>query len=139
MLGVEEKKKRRPFSTKTKRIEWNLSAGKEVFDSSGKLRWINTSRCRVCKRKLTWGDRTYDFDHKDNNPSNNSQQNCRLVCKVCHGKHTIIKKKRIKGIFGETVGHKTVKIKVGYKKRIPSKRPRKKRKRRKKSQEWSLF
>jgi len=119
----EEGKKRKPFSTKTKKIEWMLASGQKVYDKSGKLRFVKTSKCRVCKRPLTWGDRTYDFDHKDNNPANNSQRNCRLVCKVCHGKHTVIKKRRVKGIFGDTVGYKTIKKKVGYKK--PKKKPKK--------------
>jgi len=119
----EEGKRRKPFSTKTKKIEWMLASGRKVYDSSGKLLFVKTSRCRVCKRPLTWGDRTYNFDHKDNNPANNSQTNCRLVCRNCHGKHTVIKKRRIKGFFGETVGHKTIKKKVGYKK--PKKKPKK--------------
>ena len=119
----EEKKKRKPFSTKTKKIEWMIAANQKVYDKSGKLRFVSKSKCRVCKRPLTWGDRTYDFDHKDNNPANNSQRNCFLVCKVCHGKHTVVKKRRITGFFGETVGHKTIKKKVGYKK--PKKKPKK--------------
>lgn len=119
----EEGTKRKPFSTRTKKIEWMLASGEKVYDSSGKLRFVKTSKCRVCKRPLTWGDRTYDFDHKDNNPANNSQTNCRLVCKVCHGKHTVVKKRKIKGFFGETIGHKTIKKKVGYKK--PKKKPKK--------------
>jgi len=119
----EEGKKRKPFSTKTKKIEWMLASGRKVYDSSGKLRFVKASKCRVCKRPLKWGDRTYDFDHKDNNPANNSQTNCYLVCKVCHGKHTVIKKRKIKGFLGETVGHKTIKKKVGYKK--PKKKPKK--------------
>lgn len=112
----EEGTKRKPFKTKTKKIEWMLAARRNPYDSSGKLRFDKTSECRVCKRPLTWGDRTYDFDHKDNNPANNAQTNCYLVCKVCHGKHTVIKKRKIKGFLGETVGHETIKMKVGYKK-----------------------
>ena len=117
----DEEKRRRPFSTKTKKIEWMIASGRRVYDKSGKLRFFKTSRCRVCKTPLTWGDRTYNFDHKDNDPTNNSQTNCYLVCRNCHGKHTVIKKRRVTGIFGETVGHKTIKKKVGYKK--PKKKP----------------
>ena len=106
---------------KTKKIEWMIASGRKVYDKSGRLGFAKTSRCRECKRTLTWGDRTYDFDHKDNNPANNSQPNCYLVCKVCHGKHTVVKKRKIKGFFGETIGHKTIKKKVGYKK--PKKKP----------------
>ena len=100
-----------------------LASGRRVYDTSGKLRFVKTSKCRVCKTPLTWGDRTYNFDHKDNNPANNSQTNCYLVCRNCHGKHTVIKKRKIKGIFGQTVGYQTIKKKVGYKK--PKKTPKK--------------
>jgi hypothetical protein len=117
---------RKPFSTKTKKIEWMLASGRNPYDNSGKLCFVKTSKCRECKRLLTWGDRTYDFDHKDNNPANTSQTNCYLVCKVCHGKYTVVKKRRIKGWFGETVGHETIKKKVGYKK--PKRKPKKTRK-----------
>lgn len=123
MFSWGEEKKRKPFSTKKKKIEWAIAAGRRAYGSSGKLDFVKTSKCRVCKRALTWGDRTYDFDHKDNNPANNTQTNCYLVCKVCHGKHTVIKKRKVKGIFGGTIGHKTIKKKVGYKK--PKKTPRK--------------
>lgn len=107
-----------------------LSSGRNPYDKSGKLCFVKTSKCRECKRLLTWGDRTYDFDHKDNKPANNSQQNCYLVCKVCHGKHTVIKKRRVTGILGQTIGYETMKRKVGYKK---SKKKTKHRKRRQKS------
>ena len=123
MFDWGEEKKRKPFSTKTKKIEWMLASGRRVYDTSGKLRFVKTSICRECKTPLTWGDRTYNFDHKDNNPANNSQTNCYLVCRNCHGKATVIKKRKIKGIFGQTVGHQTIKKKVGYKK--PKKTPKK--------------
>ena len=116
-----EEKKRKPFSTKTKKIEWMIASGRKVYDKSGKLRFVKTSKCRVCGTTLRWGDRTYNFDHKDNNPMNNSQTNCYIVCRNCHGKYTVIKKRRIKGMFGQTVGYKTIKKKVGYKK--PKKKP----------------
>jgi len=116
MFWEDEGKKRKPFSTKTKKIEWMLASGRRVYDKSGKLRFVKTSKCRVCGTPLKWGERTYEFDHKDNNPANNRQTNCYLVCRNCHGKHTVIKKRKVKGIFGETVGYKTIKKKVGYKK-----------------------
>ena len=118
-----EKKKRKPFSTKTKKIEWMIAAGKSPYDKSGKLRFVKTSKCRECGTPLKWGDRTYNFDHKDNNPANNTQTNCYLVCRNCHGKVTVIKKRKIKGFLGQTIGHKTIKKKVGYKK--PKKKPKK--------------
>ena len=158
MFWEEEGKKRKPFSTKRKKIEWMLAVGRNPYDSSGKLRFVKTSKCRECKRPLTWGDRTYDFDHKDNNSANNRQTNCYLVCVSCHRKHTVIKKRKVKGFFGETVGYKTIKKKVGYKK--PKKKPKttkkktsskkrttskskrttkKKTTKKRKSNEWSLF
>ena len=121
-MFFEEEKKRKPFSMKKKKIEWMLAGGRNPYGKDGSLRFVKTSRCRVCKTPLTWGDRRYNFDHKDNNPANNSQKNCRLVCRNCHGKHTVIKKRRIRGIFGQTVGYQTIKKKVGYKK--PKKKPK---------------
>jgi hypothetical protein len=123
MFWEDEGNKRKPFSTKTKKIEWMLASGRRVYDKSGKLRFVKTSKCRVCGTPLKWGERTYEFDHKDNNPANNTQTNCYLVCRNCHGKHTVVKKRKVKGIFGETVGYKTIKKKVGYKK--PKKKPKK--------------
>jgi ssDNA-binding Zn-finger/Zn-ribbon topoisomerase 1 len=55
---------------------------------------------------LNWGGRSYEVDYIDNNPSNNSIKNCRVVCRICHAKHIVIRKKRETGFFGETVGYK---------------------------------
>ena len=77
---------------------------------------------------MTWGDGSYAFDHKDNNPANNSLSNCYLVCRVCHGKATKIKKRRIFGPFGQ-VDYETIKVKLRYKK--PKKSSQKKRRIRK--------
>jgi hypothetical protein len=128
-----EEKTRKPFSIKTKKIEWALATGRNPYDKSGKLNFVRTSKCRVCKRPLMWGDRTYNFDHRDNNPANNSQTNCYLICKVCHGKNTVVKKRKIKGFLGQTVGHETIKKKVGHKK------PRKKAKKTRSSHSRSLW
>ena len=127
--------KRKPFTTKTKKIEWALAAGRNAYDSAGKINFVKTSKCRNCRRTLTWGDRTYDFDHKDNNPAHNSQTNCYLVCKVCHGKHTVITRRKESGLFG---GYKTIKRKVGYKKTKRQKKKPTKRKRRK-TNDFSFF
>jgi len=128
-LPWEEGKKRKPFTLRAKKTEWMVAVGKNPYTD----RFVKTSKCRQCKRSLQWGERTYDFDHKDNNPSNNSQKNCFLVCKVCHGKHTVIKKRKVKGVLGQTVGYETVKKKVGYKKTKKTASKKKKRKRKKKS------
>jgi hypothetical protein len=39
-----------------------------------------------------------------------------LVCKNCHGKATKIKVFKERLITGEVIGHRTIKLKVGYKK-----------------------
>jgi hypothetical protein len=120
------KPRRKPFKVSTKKKEWNKAAGRAEND------FKTTSKCRKCKRKLIWGSRAYDFDHKDNVATNVSQRNCYLVCKVCHGKATVIKKvKRVDTLTGLKLGHITIKKKVGYKKST-KKKPTKKRKRRKK-------
>ena len=125
IFGTE--KRRKPFNLTTKKTEWLLAAGRNPYG-----KFYQTSKCRVCKRQLTWGDRSYDFDHKDNNSGNNRQNNCWLVCKVCHGKHTKMKVVKERGLFGEVMGHKTIKLKVGYKKSTV-KKPTKKRKQKKSS------
>ena len=125
MFWGDEKKKRKPFSIKKKKIEWAIAAGRKAYNSSGKLDFVKTSNCRQCRRTLTWGDRTYDFDHKDNNPANDSQTNCYLVCKVCHGKHTKTKVIKERDFSGQVVGHKTIKLKVGYKKKTARKSAKK--------------
>jgi len=119
-----EEKRRRPFSIVTKRIEWLKAAGdsgKKVllqYLADGKVPTrMPRSKCRVCKRPLTWGSGTYDFDHKDNNSANNSQRNCYLVCKNCHGRATKTKIIRTRDpITGWVNGYRTIKLKVGYKK-----------------------
>jgi len=122
-LGVG-KKERRPFKTSTKKMEWMSAAGKNPLE--WRTKFVETSKCRRCGKPLRWGDRTYSFDHKDNNPANNSQNNCYLVCRNCHGAVTVIKKRKIRGPFGLIIGHKTIKKKVGYKK--PKKKPTTKKK-----------
>ncbi len=115
MFSFGTQKKRKPFKTSTKKMEWMSAAGKDPLQ--WRTNFVKTSRCRWCKGTLTWGDRTYDFDHKDNNPVNNSQSNCYLVCRNCHGKHTVVGKRKVKDRFlGITIGHKTYKKKFGYKK-----------------------
>lgn len=126
----DEQRKRKNFGIKTKRSEWLKAAGEKgkepllKYLADGKVPKLPASQCRVCKTSLKWGNGSYDFDHKDNNPANNSQNNCYLVCKNCHGMHT--KTKVIKKRFlGEVIGHKTIKLKTGYKK-VPKKPAKKK-------------
>ena len=105
------RKRRKPFRLSTKKIEWLKAASR---DPEGKF--YKTSKCRNCGIKLTWGDGRYNFDHKDNNPANNRQSNCYLVCRNCHGAATKIDKIKQIDALGIPVGHKTIKRKVGYKK-----------------------
>jgi len=113
---------RKNFTIATKRIEWLKVAGKTGekpllnYLTTGKIGKLGTSKCRKCKIVLRWGDGKYNFDHKDNNPRNNSQRNCYLVCRNCHGQATKIEKRAVRGIFGEVEGYKTIKRKVSYKK-----------------------
>jgi len=96
-----------------------LAAGRDPKEYTEKGKFYKTSQCRnsKCHKKLRWGDGTYAFDHRDNNSANNSQSNCYLVCRNCHGKATKIEKRKIRDSFlGTVVGYKTIKRKVGYKK-----------------------
>jgi 5-methylcytosine-specific restriction endonuclease McrA len=92
----DDEPSRRNFTITTKKIEWISAAGKDVMQYIRDKKFVRTSRCRKCKRQLVWGDGSYNFDHKDNNPANNSQKNCYLVCRNCHGKATKIGKRAIR-------------------------------------------
>jgi hypothetical protein len=125
MFFWDEEKQRREFSIVTKRIEWLGAADTEsakrvlqkyVDDGKAPSR-MPRSKCRVCGKPLTWGDGTYNFDHYDNNSSNNGQRNCYLVCRNCHGGATKIRLVReLDPWFGTVIGYITQKLKVGYKK-----------------------
>ena len=126
-------KKRKPFSIRKKKIEWMRAAGRDPYG-----KFVKTSRCRNyrrCHTTLKWGDRTYDFDHKDNNSSNDSQKNCYLVCRNCHGHVTKTKKRKVRDRLTGLIRHQTIKMKVGYKK---VKRKKKKKSRRKKSNPFEI-
>jgi len=128
----DEGPQRRAFSIKTKRVEWLKAAGDSAnkvlikYLADGKVPTrMPRSRCRGCKRPLTWGSGTYDFDHFNNRSYDSSQKNCRLVCKNCHGGATKIKVIRQYNRYtGELGGHRTIKLKVGIKK--PAKKSAKK-------------
>jgi hypothetical protein len=116
LLGEGKTGGRRPFKKSTKKIEWMLAAGRNPYGKFCKTSKCRNPKCRL-KQKLTWGDGSYDFDHRDNNSANNKQENCYLVCKICHGKATKLAKRPVRGgWFGEIIGYETVKKKVGYKK-----------------------
>ena len=48
-------------------------------------------KCATCKKFLN----VYDFDHKNNDRSNNSYSNCQALCPICHA----IKTRKIKNKF----------------------------------------
>jgi hypothetical protein len=127
MIFGYESPARRNFTITTKRIEWISATGGDVGSYLRDKKYTKTSKCRRCKRKLTWGDHSYEFDHRDNNSSNNSQKNCYLVCRICHGKATKIDKRAIRDIFGGISGYQTIKKKVSYKKPTTKKKVMKKR------------
>lgn len=125
MFFWDEEKQRREFSIVTKRIEWLGAAGTDSakrvlqkYIEDGKVpSRMPRSRCRVCKRTLTWRDGSYNFDHYDNNSANNSQKNCYLVCRNCHGRATKIRVVRqLDPWFRTVIGYTTQKLKAGYKK-----------------------
>ena len=133
ILTGKRMKRRKAFKTQTKKKEWMKSGGHNP--DNWRTGFIKTSKCRHCHRTLHWGDRSYEFDHKDNNSANNGQKNCYLVCVICHSRATVIKTKKTRDIFGMP-GRKIIKKKVGYKKR----RGRKKQKRKKpRRQRRNLF
>ncbi|MEK6854615.1 MAG: HNH endonuclease signature motif containing protein [Nanoarchaeota archaeon] len=116
----EGRKKRKPFKTSTKR---------EALKRAG-------YKCEKCGNKLERStNETYgyivDFDHWDNNPSNNSLTNCKVLCLNCHRKLTALGKRKERDKMTGVVGYKTVKkfsgVKVRRKKR--SDRGKKRRKR----------
>ncbi len=119
MSGLfEDKKQRKNFAQKTKKTEW-LSASKdfEAFNQYIKFNKFDetvVSYCRECNTSLVWKSGKYEFDHKNNQNYNNSQNNCYLLCRNCHGEHTKIDKIKINKPFGTE--YKTIKRKVGYKK-----------------------
>ena len=129
IFDFEEGHRRKAFKISTKKKEWNKAAGRSELD------FKSTSKCRNCRTRLTWGSGKYDFDHKDNNPANNSQRNCYLVCKNCHGGATKIGRRKV-STFGFVDEYETFKKRVSYKKK-PKKK--KKTKRRRKTEGFGIF
>ena len=111
---------RKEFKTSTRKRVWMKAVGHNP--DLWRTNFIKTSKCMnprcTIKKKLIWGDKTYEFDHKDNNSSNNSEKNCFLVCLFCHSKVTVRgPNKLIRDKFtGMVIQEKATKKKVGYKK-----------------------
>lgn len=106
---------RRAFPLSVKKVEWAIASGRRVYNSKGEITFAKTSKCMVCGTTLKWGDGRYNFDHKNNDSHNNGQKNCYLVCRNCHGKRTVIKKRAVYDSWDYFDGYKTIKMKVGYK------------------------
>lgn len=94
----------------------NRTSRRKSFSASTKEQALTKARgrCMNCHRLLH--PRAKEFDHKNNNSSDNSLRNCFVVCSNCHRANTVIKKIKQKDGFGNVVGYKTIKRKVGYKK-----------------------
>lgn len=109
-------KERKPFKTSTKKRVWMKAGGHNP--DNWRTGFIKTTRCMNphCKKVLKWDEHLYEFDHRDNNHANISEKNCYVVCLECHKKHTKIKKILIRGAIPLLDTHKTIKLKVGYKK-----------------------
>ena len=124
--------KRKAFKTSTQKRVWMKAGGHNP--DNWRTGFIKTSYCMSprCKRKIIWGDGTYEFDHYDNNNSNNSERNCWLVCLFCHRRATKFgtKTKREK-LTGMVIGKERYKKKVSYKKTTKKKSSKKKSRNRK--------
>jgi len=129
----DEGPQRRPFTLVAKRVEWLKAAGTEnakkvllKYLADGKVpARMPRSKCRRCPKTLAWGDGTYNFDHKNNRAYDNSQRNCYLVCRNCHGRATKTKTIAQRNPFtGEVEGYRKIKLTADYKK--PAKKPAKK-------------
>ncbi|MBW3000115.1 hypothetical protein KY339_05575 [Candidatus Woesearchaeota archaeon] len=88
--------KRKEFKVSTKKRVWMKAGGNDPFE--WRRDFAKTSICmgRGCHKKLLWDKGNYKFKYKDNYPSNNSENNCLLMCKDCCQKRSVIVKKNKK-------------------------------------------
>jgi hypothetical protein len=110
-------KARRPFSTQTKKRVW-MKAGNHNPEN-WRVGFVKTSYCMSprCRKKLSWDKKyEFEFDHKNNDSSNNSEKNCFIVCNDCHKKHTQFGSRAEYNAVGMYIGKRRFKKKVGYKK-----------------------
>lgn len=123
-LAFGSGKKRKAFPIAVKRMEWLGASGnrkaKNEYKKTGKFDETVHSKCRMCGKELRWGTHTYDFDHKNNTPSDVRQSNCVLYCTACHRaitKAIKVKERDSLGIFTGRYKTKMARLgKVGYKK-----------------------
>jgi len=99
-------KRRKPFKTSTK---------KEALKRAGYK--CQNPRCRINLRRSPHKKLGYvvEFDHWDNNPSNNSAKNCKVLCPTCHSQLTVLKKRKVRNLVG--YGYKTIKKHSGVKRK----------------------
>lgn len=109
-LFGKKKPGRKNFKVSTKKIEWNRAAGRADDDDK------TTSKCRACGKRLVWGSGRYEFDHHNNRNSDNSQNNCRVKCRNCHGHETQPGVRTKRDMFGNVIERKRYMKKVGTKK-----------------------
>lgn len=117
-LFINNTPTKRRFKVSTKKRVW-MKARKNDPDK-WRTGFIKTSYCmnKNCKKQLKWDKRhEFEFDHLNNDPSNNSEKNCFLVCNDCHKKHTVIGKRRQYNQLGMFTRYQTIRKKVGYKKK----------------------
>jgi hypothetical protein len=127
-------KERRNFKTSIRKRVWMRAGGHDP--DKWRTGFIKTSRCMGlrCKKVLKWDEHHYQFDHRDNNHANISEKNCGLLCLECHKDYTKLKSVRVKHPFLPMLdGHKTIKLKVGYKKQRKKKHKKTRRTRKPKS------
>jgi len=123
-MAFPSRKKRKAFPIAVKRMEWLEASGnrkaKNEYKKTGKFDETVHSKCRECKKELRWGTHTYDFDHKNNTPSDVRQSNCVLYCTACHREVTKVIKVKERDSFGIFTGRYITKMgrlgKAGYEK-----------------------
>lgn len=75
--------------------DWYFMVKRKGFSKKVKEEELRRAKyhCRKCKKKL--GYPCFEFNHKNDKKSDNSQNNCQVLCLCCHRKITM---KQIKGI-----------------------------------------
>lgn len=137
LMGL--KKGRKNFSSPTKKRVWMRAGGHNPNDWKKATKYTSKCMSSECKHKqmiLRWGDKTYDWDHYDNNHANNAESNCYLVHTFCHRKATQFGS-RTKTAYGLTIGKERTKLKASYKAKLKGKHRSKGSKKAKPKNFWS--
>jgi len=64
-----------------------LKKGKRKGFPSSVKRSVLLKQKNLCKKCYRFSQ-TWDFDHIDDDPSNNDASNCQALCPTCHAKKT---------------------------------------------------